>query len=81
MSDDKAASSASNDAASNGGGRESEGAVQSWVLVGDFWSLSRRKCQRLYARSGKSDDLTLVCAKNKMFALESWCSHMGKSTC
>lgn len=59
-------------------GSEGPSSGESWVMVGEFRFLSRKPCQRLYAKSGKENDLTLICAKDRMYAMEAWCSHMGQ---
>ena len=49
-----------------------------WRLIGDAETLQKKRCQRLHAKAGARADLVLVFAKGKFYAMEAWCSHMGK---
>lgn len=49
-----------------------------WRDIGEYEVLRRTKCRRLYSRRGQSKDLALFYRSGKFYAMEAWCSHMGK---
>ena len=49
-----------------------------WRLIGPVSVLSSKPCTHVYALQGKRFDLTLFSAKGTYFAMEAWCSHLGK---
>lgn len=49
-----------------------------WQLLGTYYQLKQKSCQRLYAASGRSDDLALFFHNGRFYAMEAWCSHMGR---
>ena len=49
-----------------------------WRLIGPYQDLRISKCRRLYAKSGRKDDLALFFQNGRFYAMEAWCSHMGK---
>ena len=51
-----------------------------WQLLGTYFELKQKPCRRLYAQSGRSDDLALFFNNGKFYAMEAWCTHMGKSS-
>lgn len=57
------------------------GRKEMWQPVGEFSVLNRKKCRHLYAKAGKRKDLALFYDEGKFYAMEAWCSHMGKWFC
>ena len=49
-----------------------------WRLIGPYQDLRISKCRRLYAKSGRKDDLALFFHNGRFYAMEAWCSHMGE---
>ena len=49
-----------------------------WRLIGAYQDLRISRCRRIYARSGRKDDLALFFHNGRFYALEAWCSHMGE---
>ena len=49
-----------------------------WRLIGRYQDLRISECKRLYAKSGRKDDLALFFHNGRFYAMEAWCSHMGK---
>lgn len=49
-----------------------------WQLLGTYCQLKQKSCQRLYAASGRSDDLALFFHNGRFYAMEAWCTHMGR---
>lgn len=49
-----------------------------WRLIGPYQDLRISRCRRLYAKSGRKDDLALFFFNGRFYAMEAWCSHMGK---
>ena len=45
--------------------------------VGKYGLLKTRRCQRLYAKTGRKDDLALFHVNGRFYAMEAWCTHMG----
>jgi hypothetical protein len=50
-----------------------------WRPIGTFQMLKQKKCQRLYAATGRQDDLALFYHNGVFYVMEAWCTHMGKS--
>ena len=50
-----------------------------WRIIGSFQTLKQKKCQRLYAATGRHDDLALFYHNGVFYVMEAWCTHMGKS--
>ncbi|CAH1789817.1 unnamed protein product [Owenia fusiformis] len=48
-----------------------------WQFIGEEDTLSKKRCQRLFAESGKDDDIALFYTEGKFYALEAWCQHQG----
>ncbi|XP_053374241.1 uncharacterized protein LOC123532561 [Mercenaria mercenaria] len=48
-----------------------------WRNVGPYHTLKQKKCQRLYAATGRIDDLALFFQNGRFYAMEAWCTHMG----
>ena len=55
----------------------SEGYIP-WQKIGFYRSLKLHRCQRVYAKSKRADDLVLLFNNGKFFIMEAWCSHMGE---
>lgn len=53
-------------------------ALSPWQLLGSYFQLKQKACRRLYAQTGRSDDLALFFHNGKFYAMEAWCTHMGK---
>ena len=51
----------------------------SWQCVGAERDLRRKKCQHLFAKSKKKDDLVLICHKERFYAMTAWCGHLGNN--
>lgn len=51
-----------------------------WQLIGSYYELKQKTCRRLFAQTGRSDDLALFFHNGKFYALEAWCTHMGESS-
>ena len=49
-----------------------------WRHIGMSDTLHIQRCRRLYSMEGKKHDLALFFTKNQFYAMEAWCSHMGK---
>ena len=49
-----------------------------WRLIGPYQDLRLSGCRRIYAKSGRKDDLALFFHNGRFYAMEAWCSHMGK---
>lgn len=50
-----------------------------WQLIGTYFELKQKPCRRLFAQTGRSDDLALFFHNGKFYAMEAWCTHMGES--
>ncbi|KAH3715400.1 uncharacterized protein LOC127856277 [Dreissena polymorpha] len=48
-----------------------------WQNVGSYAELKKTRCQRLYATSGRSDDLALFYHNGRFYVIDAWCTHMG----
>ena len=51
-----------------------------WRLIGPYQDLRLSRCRRIYARTGRKDDLALFYQNGRFYAMEAWCSHMGMCT-
>ncbi|GFR99362.1 hypothetical protein ElyMa_002791200 [Elysia marginata] len=49
-----------------------------WRDIGEVEVLRRTKCRRIYAKDSQEKDVALFYKSGTFFALEAWCSHMGK---
>ena len=49
-----------------------------WRDVGEVEVLRRTKCRRVYAKQSQEKDVALFYKAGTFYALEAWCSHMGK---
>ena len=49
-----------------------------WRDVGEVEVLRRTKCRRIYSKQSQEKDVALFYKNGAFFALEAWCSHMGK---
>ena len=49
-----------------------------WRQLGPEVVLKGKPCHRVYAETGKNDDLVLVHHKGQFYAMDAWCSHLGK---
>lgn len=50
-----------------------------WRVIGPYHTIKLKKCQRLYADTGSTDDLALFFHNGKFYVMNAWCSHMGKT--
>lgn len=49
-----------------------------WKVIGPYQKLKLKSCQRLYASTGRADDLALFFHNGRFYIMEAWCTHMGK---
>lgn len=54
------------------------GVFTPWQDIGPYKALKQKTCQRVYATSGRSDDIALFFNNGRFYAMEAWCTHMGK---